>query len=199
MALACVELFNIKMAGLLKLLTQKHEAGPFYRRPLNQREGCCLDTCDRCWKGWVRGMRCWKRSSPHVHLIGLWQLLVSLRAPRVVYKIFRGQLTAWLGWAASPDSTLNPEAIPGPLETPSGFSSGQKACKLLWSWEPDPGQMDMEAKQEATTVRGFERHLSPLLADNMACCVDGLQSLISPTATHARTHTHIRILLAGMI
>ena len=29
MALACVEIFNIKIAGPLKLLTQKNEGGPF--------------------------------------------------------------------------------------------------------------------------------------------------------------------------
>lgn len=99
-------------------------------------------------------MRCWKRSSLLARASDyLWQLLVSLRAPRVVYKIFRGQLTAWLGWAASSDSTLNPEAIPGPFGNTLRVQFRPEGLQLLWSWEPDPGQMDMEAKQEATTVR----------------------------------------------
>ena len=72
--------------------------------------------------------------------------------PRSLQNI-QGSAHSLVGMGSLPDSTLNPEAIPGPLETPLGFSSGQKACNCSGSWEPDPGQMDMEAKQEATTVR----------------------------------------------
>lgn len=124
----------------------------------------------------------------------LWQLFVSLRATCVVYEIFRGQPISQLGWDGSlPDSTLNPEAIPGPLETPSGFRSGQKACNCSGSWEPDPGQMDLEAKQEATTGLCFERHLSPLSGREygLLCWLSTeLNFPHSHACTHPHTHTH---------
>ena len=59
---------------------------------------------------WAREMGCWERRSLLARASDyLWQLLVSLRAARIVYEIFRGQPISQLGWDGQPPR-LHPES-----------------------------------------------------------------------------------------
>lgn len=99
----------------------------------------------------------------HVHLIYSWQFSSITVSSSHLSQNIQGSAHAAAWWGGQPPR-LHPEfwgnsRTSGTLPE---FRSGQKACHCSGSWEPDPGQMDVEVKQEATIGSCFERHLSRL-------------------------------------